>query len=87
MYYVYVLKTSGNTFYVGQTNNLEKRLKQHSEGKRGAKYLRMFDGFELHYVESAEDKSAALKREYKLKTLSHDQKRNLRLFVDHIVGI
>ena len=31
-YYVYILRTSSNTLYIGQTNNLAKRLKEH-QGK------------------------------------------------------
>ena len=30
MYYVYVLKCSNETLYVGYTNNLEKRIKRHN---------------------------------------------------------
>ena len=28
-YFVYILRTSSDTLYIGQTNNLEKRLKEH----------------------------------------------------------
>lgn len=34
MYYVYILKSSLNQrYYVGHTDNLEKRLKQHNAGR------------------------------------------------------
>ncbi len=29
---VYVLRTSSNTLYIGQTNNLKKRLNEHNSG-------------------------------------------------------
>lgn len=32
-YYVYILRTSANTLYIGQTNNPEKRLKEHQSHK------------------------------------------------------
>ncbi|MBU4098355.1 GIY-YIG nuclease family protein, partial [Patescibacteria group bacterium] len=42
-YFVYILRTSSNTLYIGQTNNLEKRLKEHKErSSRSAKYMKYF---------------------------------------------
>ncbi|MFC1622695.1 GIY-YIG nuclease family protein [Patescibacteria group bacterium] len=32
MPYVYILKTSKNTYYVGSTNDLDKRIKRHQLG-------------------------------------------------------
>jgi len=73
---VYILRTSGGTFYVGYTNDLEKRLKAHrSKSGRGAKYLRMFPSFELVHQENYETKSEAMKRESEIKKMSHAQKR------------
>lgn len=37
--YTYILKCKDGTYYTGWTNNLEKRLKDHNEG-RGAKYTK-----------------------------------------------
>jgi len=33
MFYVYILKLSNNKYYVGQTIDLEKRIKEHNSGK------------------------------------------------------
>lgn len=77
MYTIYMLRTSGNTLYVGQTNNLKKRLEQHKEKKVGAKYLRLFSSFYLVYTEQVETKSEALKREYLLKKLNKKEKERL----------
>ncbi len=74
-YVVYILRTSGNTLYIGQTNNLSKRLQAHqSKSKKSAKYLRQFASCELVYSEEVDDKSAALKREAQLKKLSKTSK-------------
>lgn len=75
-YFVYILRTSGNTFYIGQTNDIEKRMEKHKSGK-GAKYMRAFQSFELVYTEEFETKSEALRREYSLKQLSKKQKEEL----------
>ena len=74
---VYILRTSANTLYIGQTNNLEKRLKEHKEHKRGAKYMRAFDSFELVYTEEFGTRSEAMKREIQLKRLTKLQKESL----------
>lgn len=76
-YWVYVLRTSGGTFYVGYTNDLDKRMVEHRDGKKGAKYLRMFPSFELIYTETYETKSGAMKREAEIKKLSHAKKEAL----------
>jgi putative endonuclease len=77
LFIVYILRTSGNTLYIGQTNNLEKRMKEHREHKRGAKYMRSFDSFELVYTEEFETRSEAMKREYVLKQMTKSEKERL----------
>lgn len=77
-YTVYILRTSSNTLYTGQTNNLEKRLKQHKgKTKQSSKYMRSFKSFELVYQEIQPTISLALKREAELKKLSHAEKEAL----------
>lgn len=76
MHYVYILLCANNTYYIGYTNNLEKRIKMHNE-KKGAKYTKAFGPCTLVYHETFEDKSAALQREYALKQLTRKQKEAL----------
>ena len=79
-FYVYILRTSGNTLYVGQTNNLEKRLKEHaSKTKKSSKYMRSFKSFTLVYSEAYKTRTSALKREYELKQLNKPKKEALIL--------
>lgn len=33
MWYVYIIKMSDGEFYVGSTNDLKRRIKEHSKGK------------------------------------------------------
>ena len=78
VYTVYILRTSSNTFYTGQTNNLGKRLKEHrKKTSKSSKYMRYFKSFELVYSETHSTLSLALKREIELKKLSHTQKEAL----------
>lgn len=64
--------------YVGQTNNLEKRLKEHkSRSVRSSKYVRSFTSFELVYKEEFMTRSEALKREYEIKQWPKSKKEVL----------
>ena len=77
MHYTYMLKCKDGTYYTGYTNDLEKRVKAHNEGK-GAKYTKGRGPVELIYYEEYEDKSLAMRREWEIKRLSKTQKEELR---------
>ena len=62
----YVLQCRDHTLYAGYTNNLEKRIKLHNEGK-GAKYTRGRGPVKLVFSKAYDNKSDALKAEYKFK--------------------
>ncbi len=77
-YFVYVLRTSSNTLYIGQTNNLEKRLIEHKDKKgKGSKYIRSFDSFELVHSDEFVSRSESMKREIQLKKLTKNEKEKL----------
>lgn len=76
MHYTYILKCRDGTYYTGYTNNLEKRLKAHNEGK-GAKYTKGRGPVELVYYEAFEDKRSAMQREYEIKQLSRSEKEKI----------
>ena len=77
-FFVYILRTSSNTLYIGQTDDLDKRLKQHqSKTTKSAKYLRYFDSFELVYTETYKTRSEVMKREWQIKHWSRKKKEAL----------
>ncbi len=77
-YFVYILRTSSNTLYIGQTNNLEKRLKEHNLHKsRASKYIRSFNSFELVYSEDYLTRTEAMRRENQLKKWTKAKKEAL----------
>lgn len=83
MFYVYILRTSSNTLYIGQTNNLERRLNEHKiKSSKSAKYVRYFDSVELVYSETHQTRSETMKRESQLKRWSRAKK--LALITGHI---
>ncbi len=77
-FFVYILRTSSNTLYIGQTNNLEKRLKEHqSKNSKSAKYTRYFSSCKLVYSEIFSSRSEAMRREWELKKWSKAEKETL----------
>ncbi len=76
-HYIYILECADSTFYIGCTNNIEKRLHQHNNSKRGAKYTKTRRPVVVRYTEECNDLGTALKREYELKQLSREQKLRL----------
>lgn len=75
---VYILRTHRNTLYTGQTNNLERRLKEHSAGNsKSAKYTKSFHPTELVYTEEFDTRTEALQREYQIKKLTKAKKELL----------
>ena len=77
-YFVYILRTSSNTLYTGQTNNLQKRLQEHkSKNTKSAKYIRYFSSFTLVYSEKYSIRKEAMRRELQLKKWSKAKKEAL----------
>jgi putative endonuclease len=69
-YYVYVLTNSENKIYIGQTNNLERRLTEHNDPDfSGTLYTKRNKGpWELVYSEEYSTRSEAIIRERQLKS-------------------
>lgn len=76
MNYTYILECKDGTLYTGWTNNLEKRLKDHNDGK-GAKYTKSRRPVVLVYHEEFETKEEAMRREYAIKQMRRIAKEEL----------
>lgn len=76
MNYTYILECGDKSLYTGWTNNLEKRIRQHSEGK-GGKYTRSHLPVRMVYFECHETKEAAMAREYAIKQMTRQEKLDL----------
>ncbi len=76
MWVVYILLCNDSTLYTGITNDLVKRLDKHNKGL-AAKYTRGRGPVILVYVKEMEDKSSALKEEYRIKQLNKSKKLEL----------
>lgn len=76
MNYTYILECKDGSLYTGWTNNLEKRVKDHNDGK-GAKYTKFRRPVVLVYHEKFETKEEAMRREYAIKQMTRAQKEKL----------
>lgn len=72
-HYFYVVKCGDNSFYAGYTNNLEKRIACHNDG-RGAKYTKTRLPVHLIYHQQFDSKRRAMQYEYYFKKLTRKQK-------------
>lgn len=66
MFYFYILKNETGQFYVGQTNNLERRLHDH-QNHYGAQFVRSNGQFKLIYCENYVKRKEAMQRERQVK--------------------
>lgn len=75
MYYLYILKSKiKNWYYVGITDDTEKRLIQHNAGK--TKSTKPYRPFDMVYIERYTNKTECRKRELFIKN-NHAAKQGL----------
>ena len=75
-YYVYIIQCDDDSFYTGYSKDLNKRVRLHMNGK-GARYLRIHKPKKLVYVEEFDSRAEAMRKERRIKLLSHTQKLRL----------
>jgi putative endonuclease len=73
---VYLIRNNRNALYCGVTNNIERRFKQHQDGK-GAKALKGKGPLVLEWTMKFDSKSLAMKAEYFIKHLAKTKKELL----------
>lgn len=76
-YFIYILKCSDDTLYTGITTDIQRRIDEHNNSLKGAKYTKLRRPVELVYSEESENRSSASKREYAIKKLSRKEKLEL----------
>lgn len=73
-YYVYIVKSSDDSFYIGITSNLEKRIYEHNTGLKKSSYTYLRRPVELKWSEQFSDPNQAIKVEKQLKGWSRRKK-------------
>ena len=74
--YCYILECADGSYYTGWTNNLPRRIREHTAG-RGGRYTRSRCPVTLVYFEPQADASAARKREAAIKQMPRLRKADL----------
>ena len=77
IYFVYMLRCSDNTFYVGITSDLERRLNEHNSGKYPSAYTYNRRPLELVWYQDFTEPNQAIYFEKKLKKWSKAKKEAL----------
>jgi putative endonuclease len=75
-HYVYILRCSDNSFYIGSSEDVIERIKAHNKGT-AASYTRNRRPVALVYSEECESKTAAVRRERQIERWSRDKKKAL----------
>lgn len=77
-YIVYILHFSDNGLYIGQTNNLSERIKEHTaKNAKAAKFSKDHGDFVLVYQEMFASQAEAMRREKQLKGWTRAKKEAL----------
>jgi putative endonuclease len=73
-WHFYVLLCSDGSYYAGVTTDIDRRLHEHNNTKRGAKYTRARRPVELIISERCQTRSLAQKAEIYFKTRTRKEK-------------
>ena len=74
--YTYIVECRDGSYYTGWTNDLEKRVEAHNQGK-GARYTKSRRPVRLVYYEQFDLKEEAMSREWAIKQMSRKEKEDL----------
>jgi len=75
-YYVYIMSSLSRTLYTGVTNDLERRVGEHREGKPGS-FTARYHVNRLVYFEEFSEINQAIAREQEIKSMTRKQKLKL----------
>jgi len=78
-WFLYVVECSDTSLYTGITTDVSRRVYEHNNTKKGAKYTSCRRPVKLVYRIDFKDRSAATKAEIKFKKLSRNKKLEIIL--------
>lgn len=73
-WFVYVVKCSDDTYYTGISTDVERRVAEHNDSKKGAKYTSQRRPVSLIAFWEYENRSEASKAEHKFKKKTRTSK-------------
>ena len=76
IFYIYIVRCTDGSLYVGSCQNLDERVRRHNLGE-GAKYTAQRRPVVIVYFETFEKRTDAMKRESQIKGWTKTKKENL----------
>ncbi len=76
-WFVYIVCCADDSLYTGVAIDVERRVQEHNESPKGARYTRGRRPVKLVYSEKHENRSIACQREAEIKRLSRQEKFQL----------
>jgi putative endonuclease len=76
-FYVYILECADGTYYIGFTNDVDRRLNDHTSGRYPGSYTYDRRPVKLMFYQSFTDPETAIRFEKKIKKWSHAKKQAL----------
>lgn len=77
LWVVYIVRCSDQTLYTGITTDISRRMLEHNESTKGAKYTRARRPVSLVFFDHCSSRADALKYERYIKSLSKVKKETL----------
>ncbi len=78
-WFVYLIEAENGFLYTGITTDLDRRIKEHKEGKKGAKFFRRSPPKRFLVRSGPYSRSIALKLEHRIKQLKREEKLKLKI--------
>lgn len=76
-WYIYVLECSDGSLYCGVSTDVDRRLHEHNNTKRGAKYTKTRRPVKVVFSFLCSNKKEAYQLEYKFKKLKRNKKEKI----------
>ncbi len=78
-WFVYLIEAENGFLYTGITTDLTRRLREHKDGKKGAKFFRRSPPSRVLLHSGPYLHSIALRLEYRIKQMNRTQKLKLKI--------
>ena len=79
-WFIYMVRCADDSLYTGITTDVARRLREHNETARGARYTRSRRPVTLVWQEESQNRATACRREYEVRNL--DRLKKLSLLAD-----
>jgi putative endonuclease len=83
-YSIYLVRCRDGSLYTGIAMNVSRRISEHEDSIKGAKYLRGKGPLKLVYQQEIGDRSITSKVESRVKRLSRSEKADVKILSERI---